>query len=195
MKAGKFYLIILLTCFGTLGSILIGFIFFNSYIFFITKPSFQFITGGFIGALFFSLLEYKSLREQIFAMIIILILHLIIFTGRLFSITYLIRDVLFLAGLFLSIRLYFSFIKSNPKVKLYLRSFVLALIYGLLNAVFGWLIFFINSGWNLPPWDFIYMFLKFGALVGFGLGIGIDFYFQNKKHFLSFMESEQYKHL
>ena len=184
MKEGKFYQITLLTCFGTLGSILIGFIFLNNYIFYITKPSFQFITGGFIGALFFSLLEYKSIKVQILAMILILILHLVIFTGRFFSITYMIRDIFYLAGLFLSIKLYFSFIKSNPKVKLYLRSFVLALIYGLLNAAFGWLIFFINSGWNFPPLNFIYMFLKFGALIGFGVGIGTDFYFQNKKYFI-----------
>jgi hypothetical protein len=26
------------------------------------------------------------------------------------------------------------------------------------------------------------MALKFGTLIGFGIGIGTDFYFQNKKH-------------
>jgi len=182
MKPGKLYQIILMTFFGTLGSVLIGFIFFNTSIFITTRPSFQFVAGGFIGALFFSLLEYKSLREQIFGMIIMLILHLIIFTGKYFSFAYIIRDVLYLGGLFLSIKIYYRFVKNNPKVKFYLRSFVLALIYGLLNTVFGFIIYFINTKWNLPTLDFIYMVLKFGTLIGFGIGIGTDFYFQNKKH-------------
>ncbi|MEJ2506538.1 MAG: hypothetical protein P8Y81_09805, partial [Ignavibacteriaceae bacterium] len=182
MKRRKIYQIILMTFFGTVGSVLIGFIFLNTSIFITTRPSFQFVAGGFIGALYFSLLEYKSLREQIFGMIIILILHLIIFTGKHFSITYVIRDVLYLGGLFLSIKIYYQFIKNNPKVRFYLRSFVLALIYGLLNTVFGFLIYFINTKWHLPTLDFIYIALKFGTLIGFGIGIGTDFYFQNKKH-------------
>ena len=182
MKRRKIYQIILMTFFGTVGSVLIGFIFLNTSIFITTRPSFQFVAGGFIGALYFSLLEYKSLREQIFGMIIILILHLIIFTGKHFSITYVIRDVLYLGGLFLSIKIYYQFIKNNPKVRFYLRSFVLALIYGLLNTVFGFLIYFINTKWHLPTLDFIYMALKFGTLIGLGIGIGSDFYFQNKKH-------------
>lgn len=185
MKPGKIYQIILMTFFGTLGSILFGFIFLNTSIFITTRPGFQFVAGGFIGALFFSLLEYKSLRMQIFGMIIILILHLIIFTGKYFSFAYIIRDVLYLGGLFLSIKIYYQFIKNNPKVFFYLRSFVLALIYGLLNMVFGCLIYFINTKWNLPTLDFVYMVLKFGTLIGFGIGIGTDFYFQNNKYLIN----------
>jgi hypothetical protein len=188
MKSEKIYQIILMTFFGMLGSVLIGFIFFNTSIFIPTRTNFQFVAAGFIGALFFSLLEYESLREQIFGMLFILILNLIIFTGKAISISYLVRDVFYLGGLFLSIKLYYQFIKKNPKIKYYLRNLALAFIYGLLNIVCGSIILFINSDWNFPTTSFIYFLAKYGVLIGFGIGLGIDFYYQNKKYLNSLLK-------
>ena len=129
MKSDKIYQIIIMTFIGMLGSILIGFIFFNTSIFILTKTNFQFVMAGLYGSLFFSLLEYKNIREQIFVIIIILVLQLIIFTGRYVSIAYEIRDIFYLGGLFLSIKFYHLFIKKNIKIKLYLRSFALVLFH------------------------------------------------------------------
>jgi len=181
MKSGKMYQIFLMTLGGMLGSILMGFIFFNTSIFSPTQSNFQFVTYGFMGALFFGLLEYKSLKEQIFGIILILFLNLIIFTGKSISLTYVIRDIFFIGSLILSVKLYYQFIKKNPQIKFYLRSFALALIYGLINAVFGIIVFIVNAKAGFPPIEFIYIMARYGILIGFGIGLGTDFYFQNKK--------------
>ncbi|MBA7522090.1 hypothetical protein ES705_14203 [subsurface metagenome] len=181
MKSEKLYHIILLTFFGMIGSILTGFIFFNKSIFIPSGTTFQFVMSGLYGALFFSLLEYKSVRDQILVMAIILILNLVIFSGKLLSIAYLIRDIFFLGSLFLSIKLYYQFIKRNPKLTFYLRSFVLVLFYGLLNTMFGIIVFIISAKAGFPPLAFIYTIARYGILIGLGIGLGIDFYLHNKK--------------
>jgi len=188
MKSDKIYQILLLTFFGLLGSILIGFIFFNTAIFVPTTTNFQFVMTGLYGSLFFSLLEYKNIREQLFAIIIILFLQLIIFTGRYISIAYIIRDVFYLGGLFLSIKLYHLFIKRNVKIKYYLRSFALVLFYGLINTVFFSIVFIINADTTFPPMDFIYVVAKDGILIGLGIGLGLDFYLQNEKHLFNLLK-------
>ncbi|MCK9426664.1 MAG: hypothetical protein M0Q21_11545 [Ignavibacteriaceae bacterium] len=181
MKSGKMDQIFLMTLGGLLGSILIGFVFFNTSIFIPTQSNFQFVANGFIGALFFSLLEYKSIKEQIFGIILILFLNLVIFSGRSLSITYVIRDVFFIGSVILSVKLYYQFIKKNPQIKLYLRCFALALIYGLINAACGIIVYMVNTNSGFPPIEFIYIMARYGILIGFGIGLGTDFYFQNKK--------------
>lgn len=188
MKSDKIYQILLLTFFGLLGSILIGFIFFNTAIFVPTTTNFQFVMTGLYGSLFFSLLEYKNIKEQLFAIIIILFLQLIIFTGRYISIAYIIRDVFYLGGLFLSIKLYHLFLKRNIKIKYYLRSFALVLFYGFINTVFFSIVFIINAEATFPPMDFIYMVAKDGILIGLGIGLGLDFYLQNEKHLINLLK-------
>jgi hypothetical protein len=188
MKSDKIYQILLLTFFGMFGSMLIGFIFFNTSIFIPTKSNFQFVMAGFYGSLFFSLLEYKNLREQLFAIVIILTLQLIIFTGKYLSISYIIRDIFYLASVFLSIKLYHQFIKRNTKIKLYLRSFALVLFLGLTYTLFISIVFVINANAGFPPFDFIYARARDGILIGFGIGLGIDFYLQNQKHLFNLLK-------
>jgi len=188
MKSEKILQITLLTLFGTLGSILVGFIFFSTSIFIPDRSAFQFIMAGFYGSLFFSLLEYKSVREQIFGIIFILILQLVVFTGRHLSVTYIMRDIFYLGSLFLSIKLYHLFLKRNPKIKFYLRSFALALFYGLLSAVLIGIVFLINFDSSFPPIEFIYVVARNAVLIGFGIGLGIDFYLQNRNQLFAFLK-------
>jgi len=177
-----------MTFFGMFGSILIGFIFFNTSIFIPTRTNFQFVMSGFYGALFLSLLEYKSIREQTFGMVIMLLINLILFTGKFLSMAYLIRDVYYLGGLFLSLILYHQFIKRKPQLKYYLRSFALALFYGLINTVCISIVFIINAKVGFPLLDFIYARARDGILIGFGIGLGIDFYLQNKNQILNLLK-------
>jgi len=177
-----------MTFFGMLGSVLIGFIFFNTSIFIPTRINFQFLAAGFYGALFFSLLEYKSIRAQIFGMVIMLLINLILFTGKFLSMAYLIRDVFYLGGLFLSLKLYYQFIKRNPQRKYYLRCFALALFFGLINTMCISIVFIINAKIGFPPLDFIYARARDGILIGFGIGLAIDFYLQNKNQILSLLK-------
>lgn len=177
-----------MTFFGMFGSILIGFIFFNTSIFIPQKTNFQFVMAGLYGSLFFSVLEYKSIREQLFTIIILLVLQLIIFTGRYISIAYIIRDVFYLGGLFLSIKLYHLFIKRNVNIKFYLRSFALVLYYGLINTIFISIVFIMNSSATFPPMYFIYARARDGILIGLGIGLGLDFYLQNKKRLFTLLK-------
>jgi hypothetical protein len=180
MKSENFYQIIFTTLFGLLGSVLIGLVFFGFSIFATSNPNFQFVALGFSGALFFSLFEYETLKEQIFGFIIILVLQLVIFTGKLIDLTYFIRDLFFLGSLFLSVLLYHKFIKRNPQIKFYLRSFALILMYGLLNSLFGTFVYIFNTSDGFPETSFIYFIARLAILIGLGIGLGIDFYFQNK---------------
>ncbi len=188
MKTNKTYQILLMTFFGMLGSVLVGFIFFNTSIFIPSRTNFQFVITGLYGGLFFSLLEYKKLREQLFAIVIILVLQLIIFTGRYLSIAYIIRDTFYLGSIFISIKLYHQFIKRNPKIKLYLRSSALALFLGLTYTVFISIVFLINAKTGFPPFGFIYVIARNGILIGLGIGLGLDFYLQNEKHLFNLLK-------
>jgi hypothetical protein len=188
MKSDKIYQIFLMTFFGMLGSILIGFIFFDTSVFIPKRTNFQFVTFGLYGSLFFSLLEYRDKRDRIYSIVVLFILNLIIFTGRYISIAYIIRDLFYSGALFLSIKLYHQFIKRNSGIKLYLRSFALVLFYGLINTVFASIVFLINANAGFPPVDFIYARARDGILIGFGIGLGIDFYLQNKKHLFNLLK-------
>ena len=188
MNTEKTYQMILLTFFGMLGSLIIGFIFFKTSIFAYSSPDIQFFTAGLIGALFFSLFEYKSARTQIYSMIFILILHLIIFSGKHLSGISIVRDAFYLGGLFLTVKIYHLFIKKNPQIKYYLRSLALALFYGLLSSISIFCLFLIYSKGELPPLNLVYFTARNGILIGLGLGIGIDFFLQNKKHLLGLLK-------
>lgn len=180
MKTKKLIKIFLMALSGSIGSILMGIIFLGFVIFTPSTPSFQFVTFGFCGALFFSLFEYKFLKEQIFVFIVILVLQLVIFSGRYINLDLVIRDLFFLGSLFISILLYQKFIKRYTRLKLYIRSLALVVIYALLNILFGLLVFIINSNSiSLEP-RLIYLFARNAILIGLGIGLGVDYYIQNK---------------
>lgn len=180
MKIKKLAKIFLLVLSGSIGSILIGMISFGFFIFTPSTPSFQFVSFGFYGALFFSLFEYKFLKEQIFVFIVILVLQLVIFSGRYINFSLIIRDLFFLGSLFTSIFLYQKLIKSFVHLKLYIRSLALVVIYASLNILFGILVFILNTNnISLEP-RLIYSFARNAILIGLGIGLGIDFYIQNK---------------
>ena len=141
MKSKKAYQIILMTLFGMVGSIIIGFILFQQSIFVPTYAKFQFVMSALYGSLFFSLIEYNSFRDQIFGVIILFFINLILFTGKHISIIYITRDFFYLGCLFLSIKFYSYLIKRFSQLKFYLRSIILVLIYGLFYGVISWILF------------------------------------------------------
>ena len=188
MNTEKTYRIILLTFFGMLGSILIGIIFFQTHVFLYSSIYFQFIIGGLVGALFFGLLECGRTKEQIFGMLLIIILQFIIFDGRSISTVKIIRDIFYLSSLFLSVKLYHLFIKRYPEIKYYLRSLALVLIYGLVYTLFICIVYVINVRHGLPDMVIIYSIARIAVLIGLGLGIGIDFYLLNQKYLLSLLK-------
>ena len=187
MKSKKAYQIILMTLFGMVGSIIIGFILFQQSIFVPTYAKFQFVMSALYGSLFFSLIEYNSFRDQIFGVIILFFINLILFTGKHISIIYITRDFFYLGCLFLSIKFYSYLIKRFSQLKFYLRSIILVLIYGLFYGVISWILFTVTKG-ELAPLSFVYFVAKLAILIGLGIGLGLDFFLQNKKQILSFLK-------
>lgn len=156
MKSSKISDLILLTVFGFIGSVLIGFLFYNNQIFISNRSEFQFVIYGFFGSLFFSLLKYRSRKDQILGSVIMLLFILVIIIGKSVSMALIIRDVLYMGSLFFAIKLYFKFIRRNFKIPYYLRSFVLALFYSLITILFGILVFLINAKFEFPPISFFF---------------------------------------
>ena len=173
------YQFILLTFSGWLGSVLMGLVVVGTAIFSPHSSNFMFVSAGLYGSIFFALLKYRSLKEQVFGMIIMFFLNLVIFQGRSISVYIVIRDIVWLVSLFLSVKLYFLFIHKYSDVRHFLRSFALAFIFGLFSSASGLILFLINVG-KFPPMDFIYIMVRYGVLIGFGIGFGVDLYLQNK---------------
>ncbi len=179
---------VLITLFGLLGSIVIGFVFFGSNIFVPKNYAFQFVTNGFFGSFFFSLLIYHTKREQVFGIVFLFLLDFTLLLGKAVSlIPYLIRDILYLSALLLSIFLYSKYLKKNPQLKFYLRSFSLVLIYGALNTIFGAMVYLINAEFIFPPFNFLLLLIEIGVLIGLGIGLGCDLYLQNKERILELL--------
>ncbi len=192
MKTDKYYCIILMTFFGMVGSILLGFIFYRESIFEFSKTNFQFISIGFIGAFLFSILEYRSLRDEIYVSIIILILSLAISFEKTPFIAYVIRNILYLGSLVLSINLYHQFIIRNSKIKYYLRSFIFVSIYTVLYVSSGIIIYLFNAKDGFPSQDFLYSLVVSAVLIGLGIGLGIDFFLQNRKQILNLLRINKF---
>jgi hypothetical protein len=186
MKSSQISDVILLTLFGLAGSILVGFIFYNNQIFISNKSVFQFVVYGFFGSLFFSLLKYRPRKDQIFGIVIMFLVNFVII-GKSFSLAWVIRDVLYMGSLFIAIIIYFRFIRRNFNLPYYVRSFALALFYSVLTILFGILLFIINAKFEFPPINFLFAIGKTSMLIGFGIGLGLDFYLQNKSHIVKFL--------
>lgn len=177
------YEMVLITLFGMLGSVLTGLIMFGTTIFNSYSSEFMFITAGLYGSLFFSMLIFKNKKQQIFTMISIYFLNLVIFSGRSISFTLALRDFVSLVGLFSAVGIYYQLIHKYEKLKFYLRCFALSFIYGVLSAAAGLFLYTVNTG-TLPSLNFIHFIARKGILIGFGTGIAIDFYLQNKDSIL-----------
>ena len=187
MKSTQISDVILLTLFGFAGSILVGFLLYNNQIFMFNNRLFQFVIYGFFGSLFFSLLKYRPRKDQIFGIAIMFLFNVVVIIGKSISFAWVIRDVLYMGSLFIAIKLYFQFIRRNFKLPYYLRSFALALFYSLLTILFGIVLFIINAKFEFPPINFLFAIGKTAMLIGVGIGIGIDFYLQNKTHVEKFL--------
>ena len=187
MKKEENYSVILITLFGTVGSILLGLIFYRMAIFSPASAAFQFISSGIIGALFFGLLEFKPVKVQNVGIIILLILSLIFSAGKSLNVFDSIRNIFYLVSLLASIKIYHLLIKRNPRIPLYLRCFILVVLYTVLNLTIGILLYIIIMRIGLPSLHLMYSLVVFSVLVGLGIGLGIDLFLNNKKRILGWL--------
>ncbi len=162
--------------FSFLGSLFIGYLFFQEKIFSPYLWVFQFVVFGMIGALFLVYI-YKKLSKHMLFFLLIVFIHTIIFE-KTFLFWFIIRDVFFIFSLFLSVNLYLIFIEKYKSLVLFLRAFGFSVIYAVINLLVGSLLIILHnifSGFVYGnSWRGIFIYAQCGALIGLGLGLGFD---------------------
>ena len=175
-----------LFCF--LGSVIIGYIFFQEKIFSPYRWTFQFVLNGMIGAIFLVYLK-KQLSKQLLFFLIIVFLYIITFEAKHFLLWFITRDVLAFLSLFLSVKLYLIFIEKYKSLVLFLRVFGFSFIYAIINLLVGTLLMILHNTFSgfiyENTWIVIFSYAQIGALMGLGLGLGFDLWELLKNKFIS----------
>ena len=168
---------LVLAIFGLLGSLMMGFIFFRQNIFDPYSAAFQFVVYGFAGSIIFTALKLRSIRDSILFTAGLFLLNLVIFKTT--SYYFILRDICFFSSLWLGIYIYVFRFKPRAKLIRKFRAFGLGVILALTMAFAGIILLLINMLIQHRSFShffsFILLFLKYGMLIGLGLGIGFDF--------------------
>lgn len=163
--------------FGILGSLVIGYIFFQYKIFSIHYSYFIFTTAGIYGSIFFSLLPIFDYKKQILTLASVILMEIII-VGKPYSFLFLLRDSVMILIIFFSIKTYIRFITKYKNIHLFLRAFGLSFIYAVISVVGITILFFLNMIIEQLSISFLPKALIINAemacLVGIGLGLGFD---------------------
>jgi hypothetical protein len=179
---------ILMTLFSAFtGSVLTGYIFFQSDIFFSNLTTFQFVISGALAAIFFTLLRFTSLRNTIAIYFVVCL-----FAGGLilnsFRMEVLFRDTLYYLIIGYAVYLFFRYSYNTDVV--WNRPLQLAGYFAVLNILITVILLFINN--QLPKLlNALTINLSISFLVGLGLGLGIEAgnYFLEKLHITTEEES------
>jgi hypothetical protein len=171
-KVKQFIITIL---FGTLMCAIVGAIIFGFVIFKMNDMRAVILLYGFYGSIFYAAIKYLKLREQIAAIIFIIIVT-ILFRGKTIYPLFYLRDIYLLLPLFISIYLYKLFIMKYVEYPLFIRGLSLVLIFPLLylSSFFPlMLILGINIGSVLRS---LFISFRLAIIVSIGLAIGFDLY-------------------
>ncbi len=150
------------------GSILIGYLVFQSAIFEPKVFPFQFVSSGLTAAIFYALLILISPKNSIIAFIFICILVEVFY----FQCTYILRDILYFAALGSSVYIYWRTSYSNTNV-LWYRPLLLAGLYAVITAITT-LFHLVYSNALIQYQQALFTNLSISFLVGLELGIGIE---------------------
>ena len=163
--------------FGILGSLAIGYIFFQYKIFNIHYSYFIFTTAGIYGSIFFSLFPIFDNKKQILTLASVMLIEIII-VGKPYNYLFMLRDSVMILIIFFSIKTYISFISKNKNILLFLRAFGLSVIYAVISILGVTILFFLNMMIENISISFLPRALLVNAemagLVGLGLGLGFD---------------------
>ena len=183
MDSDKLFKGIILIIFSTVGSMVPGYITASTSIFQISSPDFQFIANGVFIGLFFSVIREKNIMTEFLTLAAAILVNLLIFTGSHIAISYILRDLFYMTGLYFAVKLYYLFIYNNPEKMLFLRAFVLALLNGIINVAVVCILGVINSKTTDLTGALIYLIGRWAVLIGLGSGMAIDLFlfFQMRK--------------
>jgi hypothetical protein len=170
--------ILLTAFFGYLAVLMMGMLFYRFRIFNPQVHYFQIVELGFIGAVLYPVSLYKEKKDIYLTFVILLTSHFIFFrpprTG------FIIRDIIVLASILITIMIYVNsllpLIRKRFKI---LQVFTLAFTYALINAAAFILLMIILYLFFDRDWggfgESILLYIRYGFIIGFGLGIGFNF--------------------
>lgn len=154
--------------------VLFGLVFYGNRILAFRTNAFVVIAFGLIGAIFLSVYFYGTKKESIFVASALVISN-IIFLGKPLTLVFIVRDLVFLSGLFFSIILYSYFIKKYYYSPLFIRALALSFFYGIINIISTIILSLFYSSKNIDLISAIYINSKYAIVIGLGLGVGFDF--------------------
>ncbi len=155
---------------GTICSILIGYSYFGLKVFNPKISSFQFFITGLIGAIFYATLKVYKLRNALFILLFLFIFHEIIIKTS--TLSYFIRDLLFIGGISLSIIIFINFFHEKLKEIKFGKFLTFASLFTI-----TYIIITVILGLFLSPVEIKNVLLTnvfIGSLLGIGLGIGLE---------------------
>lgn len=173
--------------FGIIGSLIIGYIFFQQKIFNFHNIFFAFIIWGIYGSVFLGLLPKFKIGKQLLVLIAVVFINIIIM-GKPNYFSFIIRDSVIILSIFLSMKTYIFFIKKNKSLPLFIRTFGLPVIFASINIAGIFLLVLISGIFEGFNFSYIPRILLINAelagLVGIGLGLGFDLWEYIKLKFL-----------
>lgn len=162
--------------FGFAGSLLIGLLFRGYSIFELGTPSSFILVMGITGAIVYSALKFRTLKDSILFCLAILLLDLV-FMGSA-PISYYVRDIVIFAGFWFCIFLYKLWLKHLLDKYMFLRALGLAAITSFLLITATLILILINTPFVKISSELIYkmifFYLQAGTIIGLGLGLGFD---------------------
>ncbi|MDR3626983.1 MAG: hypothetical protein P4L45_09130 [Ignavibacteriaceae bacterium] len=168
--------LILTALFGFALCVIIGLIFIGTAIFNICNSSFIILVDGFCGAVFYSVLKYRNIKEQILTGIVILFIPVLIHGRSISSTVHLIGIILFIISLLSSVVCYKLFINKYRSYPIFLRSMALPVFLELFDILATLILVLIYHPKAMIIYSSIFLTSKYAAFIGFGLGIGFDLF-------------------
>lgn len=160
----------IISFFGMIGCMLIGYLFLGSRIFIPRDPAFQFIVYGFIGSVMFSILRFSSLRSFLFVSVLFYLIEVTIIKFGKVDIFF--ARFLFFWGVVGSIFIFYKFFYLNLKVLKIGKFIILGGILALANMLI------VSIGGQFVSVDNLKAIIEgqafFGLLIGSGIGLGIE---------------------
>lgn len=184
----KLFSILVPTIISYLSCLLLGYIFFGSRIFSFSSNAFVITSFGLIGVIFFSIYNYGNKKEIIFSAAMLFVANIVLL-GKSLNFIYLFRDFVFITALYSSLILYSYFLRKYYYSPLFIRTVVLALIYGVFNIISTLILFTFFTPKNIELIDTIYLNSRYAIIIGLGIGLGYDIYKKYKSKFLKFTAS------
>jgi hypothetical protein len=162
---------------GFAGCLITGFLFFQKDIFNLSANKSIITWLGLAGALVFSSMIFRNIKESLLFLVAVILLNIIIPKPHLIS--FIIRAIALYSSFWLSIYLYKTWFYNSPGKYNYLKAFGLGVITAILLFIAGLFLIFVNVPLERISIELIFQisfyYLQSGMLIGLGLGLGFEF--------------------